>query len=67
MYVGAVITTATGTYGIANIKMLDVMPEGLREPEPIRYDGETANSRSSRREERWTPTVIKSMIAGERR
>ncbi len=58
VYVGAVITTAGGTYGIVNLNVLDEMPDGLRAPEPVSYEGEAADSRSSRREERWTPAVM---------
>ncbi len=59
VYVGAVITTAGGTYGIVNLDALSETPAGLPAPEPVSYEGEAAGSRCSRREERWTPAVMK--------
>ena len=57
VYIGAVIETDSGAYGIVNVHALSETPEDLAEPAPISYDSEDTGGRVSRREERWTPVT----------
>jgi hypothetical protein len=52
VYVGA--ATRDGRFGIINTHAL-VDPPALPAPQARSYDGETAASRTERREQRWTP------------
>lgn len=58
VYVGALIRTATGTFGIVNVNVLNAVPSDIPEPDAMRYDAESKQERISRREERWSPAVI---------
>ena len=55
VYIGAVIETDQGSYGIINTHALAEQPEDIAAVQPISYDGEETPGRVSRREERWTP------------
>ena len=55
VYIGAVIETGSGRFGIVNTHTLIPEPEGMARTEPISYDGEDTGGRVARREERWTP------------
>ncbi len=55
VYIGAVIETPGGRYGIINTRALDETPGDIAEVRAISYDGEGTAGRVSRREERWTP------------
>ncbi len=55
VYIGAVIDTENGTFAIVNINVLDPVPEDLGAPQSMTYEGESAEQRVRRREERWTP------------
>lgn len=55
VYVGAMITTANGRYGIINVNALDPRPAELSSPQPISYATEVESERIGRREQRWTP------------
>ena len=55
VYVGAVIETAGGAFGIINMHALDALPGGLPAAEPVSYAGETTAGREDRRARRWTP------------
>lgn len=57
VYIGAVIETPRGAYGIVNLHALRDRPAGLAATAPISYDGEDEGSRVSRREDRWTPVT----------
>lgn len=56
-YLGAVSETEDRTLMVINIHALDPQPEGLPGAQPISFDGETIDSRGSRRAVRWTPVV----------
>lgn len=56
VYIGAVISTARGSFAIVNLNTL-VTPEAVLGSEALSYDGESAEGRFSRREENWTPVV----------
>lgn len=53
VYLGAVIETSAGRFGIVNTCALDPRPTELPAPAPARYDGEDLASRIARRERRW--------------
>jgi hypothetical protein len=53
VYLGA--ATLDGRSGIINTNALIDRPARLAQPYPMSYDGETAESRSVRRQQRWTP------------
>jgi hypothetical protein len=54
-YIGAVMTTEEGTFGIVNINALEPVPESLPVPQPMSYEGETIDQRARRRRQRWSP------------
>ena len=55
VYIGAVIETDSGAFGIINVHALQKTPDNIAGLAPISYDDENASGRVSRREERWTP------------
>jgi len=55
VYIGAVIETESGAFGIINLHALRETPANLAGPAPISYDDEKVSNRVSRRKERWTP------------
>lgn len=58
VYIGAVIETDSGAFGIINVHALVETPANLAGLEPISYDDENVDGRVSRREERWTPVKL---------
>lgn len=58
VYIGALIETDNGRFGIINTHALLQSPESLARTEPMRYDSEDVASRVSRREKRWTPAEV---------
>jgi len=55
VYIGAVIETDSGRFGIINTHTLTPVPDNIATVAPISYDSEDTSGRVSRREERWTP------------
>ena len=55
VYIGAVIETGSGRYGIINTHCLAPVPESIAAVAPVSYDGEDTSGRVTRREARWTP------------
>ncbi len=55
VYIGAVIKTGQGSFGIVNVHTLNEKPAGLVNIAPISYASEDVSGRVARREERWTP------------
>lgn len=55
IYIGAVIDTDKGLFGIINTHALQPQPGNLARPLPVSYDGEASGDRVARREERWSP------------
>lgn len=55
VYIGAVISTQAGRFGIINTHALDPVPQDIADVQPISYDKEDSSGRIARREERWTP------------
>jgi hypothetical protein len=60
VYIGALIETENGQFGIINTHALTETPEKLANPGPMRYDSEDVSGRVARREERWTPACFSS-------
>jgi hypothetical protein len=59
VYIGAIIETGKGMWGIINTHALSDPPTDISVQTPIDYDGEISGDRVSRREERWTPATLK--------
>jgi len=57
VYLGAVVDTQDGRFGIINTHALRSAPPDIADVGAISYDGEDAAGRISRREERWTPVT----------
>lgn len=55
VYIGAVIETDSGRFGIVNTHSLGAAPESLADLAPVSYEGEDSSGRVTRREQRWTP------------
>ena len=55
VYVGALIATPRGQFGIININALQPQPAGLPPPQAVSYEDEGQLERTARREARWTP------------
>ncbi len=55
VYIGAVIETDLGRFGIINTLSLKVTPADIAAVAPITYDSEDKQGRVGRREVRWTP------------
>ena len=55
VYIGAVIASDKGLFGIINTRALLPQPDRLANPAPISYDGELTGERVARREQRWSP------------
>lgn len=58
VYIGALISTAGGQFGIINTHALIAPPDRLAATEAISYDAEDTDGRVSRRETRWTPAKL---------
>jgi hypothetical protein len=56
VYVAALITSSKGQFATLNINTIPMLPE-IPEAAPVSYDGESADERNSRREQRWTPVA----------
>jgi hypothetical protein len=57
VYLGVVIGTARGRFGVVNINAMPNRPAGLPPASPVVYDTEPAEQRIARREQRWTPVT----------
>lgn len=57
-YLGATMQSASGSFGIINVRVLHSVLNRLREPEPMHYDKEQSADRRMRREKRWTPIGV---------
>ncbi len=57
VYVGAVIETGAGRFGIINTRALVATPADIADVLPVSYDDEREAGRIARREHRWTPVV----------
>jgi hypothetical protein len=57
VYIGALIETARGGFGIINVNALRPIPSGLSEPAMMEYGSESKEQRIARREQRWSPVT----------
>lgn len=57
VYIGAVIETPSGRFGIVNTHALTATPDNLAAVVPITYDQEKTDNRIGRRETKWTPVT----------
>ncbi len=57
VYIGALIETPRGRFGIININALRPIPSGLSEPIAMEYGSESKEHRIARRELRWSPAT----------
>jgi hypothetical protein len=55
VYIGALIETARGRFGIVNVNALDPVPVEVAAPVPMEYGAESHEQRIARREQRWSP------------
>jgi hypothetical protein len=58
VYLGAVMRSAHGSFGIINVRVLHSLTERLQAPERMSYDNEELAERVARRESRWTPVAV---------
>jgi hypothetical protein len=58
VYVGALIETSSGIFGIINVNALRPIPIDIPEPAAMEYGAESKEQRISRREQRWSPASI---------
>ena len=56
VYVAALLTSDNGQFATLNINTIRA-PLDVPQAVPVSYDGESAEQRLSRREERWTPVA----------
>lgn len=64
VYIGAMITTPRGRYGIINVNIIRPAPTGMARALLMSYEGENETQRTARREARWTPIVGVLRITG---
>ncbi len=57
VYIGALIETARGRFGIININTLRPIPSTLPAPAAMEYGSESKEQRIARRELRWSPVI----------
>ena len=57
VYIGALIETPRGHYGIVNVRAMHPAPTGLCEPAAMDYGAENSGQRTARRELYWTPVT----------
>ena len=56
VYLAAVLTSTRGQFATLNVNAIRSLPD-LAEAAPVSYDGESAEQRKARREQRWTPVT----------
>jgi hypothetical protein len=59
VYVGARFDSDKGRFGIVNVRVLPTASWAA--PQPMEYEGEALEARSTRREARWTPVENESL------
>ena len=55
VYIGAMIQTPRGRFGIVNVNALSPIPKAIAAPVAMEYGAETHEQRIARREQRWSP------------
>jgi hypothetical protein len=59
VYAGVLLEQGGKAWSVLNARGLAIPEFSSRTPEPVVYDGETADQRIARRQARWTPTEIR--------
>jgi hypothetical protein len=54
VYIGAMIETPRGRFGIINVNALNPVPAEVAAPVPMEYEAESHEQRIARREQRWS-------------
>jgi hypothetical protein len=57
VYIGALMETPRGRFGIVNVNALRPVPSELAPAVPMDYGSESREQRIARREQRWSPVV----------
>ena len=57
-YVGSLAETDIGPIAILNVRGVDLPGFEGREAQPMTYDGETPDERTTRRKARWSPATL---------
>jgi hypothetical protein len=55
VYIGALTEISGSLFAIINTNALRALPAELKEAAPVSYEGESSETRTERRRERWTP------------
>lgn len=58
VYIGAIIDTDVGSFGIINVHALTRVPERIATSEAADYDSEDSQGRIERRKRRWSPASL---------
>ena len=61
VYIGAMIETARGRFGIINVNALNPVPVGVAAPVAMEYGAESPKQRIARREQRWSPVGMRDI------
>jgi hypothetical protein len=67
MYAGVMLEDGGKVWSVLNVRGLAIPEFRDRVPEPVVYDGETAEQRVARRKAKWTPTEIRWRGSGPSR
>ena len=59
MYAGVVLTEASASWSVLNVRGLAIAAFADRQAVPMVYDGETPAARIARRKAKWTPTELR--------
>jgi hypothetical protein len=59
IYAGVVLTEASETWSVLNVRGLAIAAFAGRQAMPMVYDGETPAARIARRKVKWTPTELR--------
>jgi hypothetical protein len=59
MYAGVVLTEASESWSVLNVRGLAIAAFAGRQALPMVYDGETPAARIARRKAKWTPTELR--------
>jgi hypothetical protein len=61
VYLGVVMSYESQRWGILNVRTIQALPSDLPAPQPMHYEGESAEARDQRRAARWTPLSADSL------
>lgn len=58
VFIGALMEGPGGAWGIVNVNALQPIPDLPAAATPVDYDAESADQRTGRREQRWSPATM---------